>query len=80
MQHSAIIVVVIITVFLRPTSSPIQPMTNPPMGLRTKAEQKVKAENNWATKRLSCGKNNVLRITAICMYSIKTKYSRMVPI
>ena len=57
--------VVITTVALRPTLSPIQPNIKAPKGLKTKMEQKEKADNKDAVKGSVFGKNNSLSNTAI---------------
>jgi hypothetical protein len=64
-QEPDIIIVVIITVCLRPILSPIYPNIKAPIGLSKYVEQNANAASKEAVKGSVLGKNSSLRRTAI---------------
>ena len=58
----------------------IDTITKLPTGLMIKVEAKVNDVSNWYATGSSFGKNNSFKTTAICTYSIRSKYSINVPI
>jgi hypothetical protein len=79
-QEDAIIIVVIMTVGLRPILSPIYPKRRALKGLKRYILQNVVAASREEIKGSNFGKNKSFNNTAICTYNIRSKYSRKVPI
>ena len=57
-----------------------KPNINAPRGRKTKLEENVKADNSAVVCGSDLGKNKSFNKTAIWTYSIKSKYSKKVPI
>ncbi|AFC71026.1 hypothetical protein MC5_03420 [Rickettsia australis str. Cutlack] len=68
------------TVALRLIVSTIQPNIKAPIGLNTYVEQYAMAEYREAARTSASGKNSSLRSTAMCTYSMRSKYLINVPI
>jgi hypothetical protein len=79
-HEEAIIIVVIMTVGLRPILSPIYPKRRALNGLKRYILQNVVAATREEMKGSNFGKNKSFNNTAMCTYNIRSKYSRKVPI